>query len=125
MNQKTERVIVGKQPESMVVVPFGSEFLALPPDDFKKALELGRVLMPAQMKPDSDQVNNRIVDAAGAAEITGVPESWFEERARRGDIPHLKFGKYVRFRIADVLEAASSRQQNAKHIAVSEFKKRA
>ena len=108
-----------------MIIPFRNDFIALSPEQFHEALERGRALMPPHAKPDTGHVDDRIVDAAGAAAITSVPESWFEERARRGDIPHLKFGKYVRFRIADVLEAASSRQQNAKRTAISEFKKRA
>lgn len=105
---------MGELLESMVVVAFGDGFLALYPDDFWKALERGRSLMPTHSIPDTGQVDNRIVDAAGAAAITGVPESWFEERARRGDIPHLVFGKYKRFRMADVLEAADSRKPNGR-----------
>lgn len=108
-----------------VLIQFRDEFLALSPEQFHEALERGRSLMPTHAQPDAGYVDNRIVDAAGAAAVTSVPESWFEERARRGDIPHLKFGKYVRFRIADVLEAASSRQQNTKRTAISDFKKRA
>lgn len=108
-----------------VVIPFGNDFIALSPEQFHEALERGRALVPSHAKSDTGQMDDRIVDAAGAAAITGVPESWFEERARRGDIPHLKFGKYVRFRIVDVLEAASSRQQNTKRTAISDFKKKA
>lgn len=107
------------------MIPFGNDFVALSPEQLHEALELGRALVPTHAKPDTGHMDDRIVDAAGAAAITSVPESWFEERARRGDIPHLKFGKYVRFRIADVLEAATSRQQNAKRTANSDFKKRA
>src|SRR4030065_533749 len=107
-----------------VLIQFRDEFLALSPEQFHEALERGRTLMTTHAKSDTCHVDDRIVDAAGAAAITSVPESWFEERARRGDIPHLRFGKYVRFRIADVLEAASSRQQNTKRTAISDFKKR-
>ena len=95
-----------------VLIPFRDEFIALSPEQFHEALELGRALMPAQAHATPAGDDNRIVDAAGAAKITDVPETWFLEQARRGEIPHLKFGKYVRFNIRDVLEAVSVRQQS-------------
>jgi hypothetical protein len=109
-----------------ILILFRDEFLALSPEQFHAALELGRALMPTHTKPSTCHADYRIVDAAGAAAITGVPESWFEERARRGDIPHLKFGKYVRFRIVDVLEAASFRKpdQNRNLSAIASISQR-
>jgi excisionase family DNA binding protein len=41
------------------------------------------------------------------AELLKVPESWVYERTRLrgiGRLPHLKVGKYVRFRLAEVEE---------------------
>jgi hypothetical protein len=113
-------------PDAHVVIPFGNGFIALSPEQFHEALERGRSLMPTHVKSDTCHADDRIVDAAGAAAITSVPESWFEERARRGDIPHLKFGKYVRFRIVDVLEAASFRKpdQNRNLSAIASINQR-
>ena len=39
----------------------------------------------------------RLVDAAGAAELLGVPKSWVLAEARANRIPHVRLGRYVRF----------------------------
>lgn len=39
----------------------------------------------------------RLVDAATAAALLGVPTSWVLAEARRNRIPHVRLGKYVRF----------------------------
>ena len=38
-----------------------------------------------------------LLDISEVSRILGVPKSWLYERTRRGEIPHLKMGKYVRF----------------------------
>jgi hypothetical protein len=88
--------------ESLVLIPFGSEFLALTHEEFEQARARGRELMPAT-SPPTDTPADRILDADGMASMTGVPASWFLEAARRGDIPALRFGKYCRFSVGDVL----------------------
>jgi hypothetical protein len=35
---------------------------------------------------------------------TGIPASWFLEQARKGRIPHIRAGKYVRFKLGEVLD---------------------
>jgi excisionase family DNA binding protein len=37
------------------------------------------------------------------AALLKVPKSWIYERTRKGTIPHLKLGKYLRFPLADLL----------------------
>jgi hypothetical protein len=98
---------MNEAPCAMVLVPFGSEFLALSPVQLHEALERGRELMPNKAQSAPAHADDRIVDAEGAAVITGVPASWFEEQARRNTIPHLRFGKYPRFRVSEVLEAVT------------------
>ena len=39
----------------------------------------------------------RLVDAAAAAEILGVPKTWVLAEARADRIPHVRLGRYVRF----------------------------
>ena len=36
------------------------------------------------------------------ARLLGVPTSWVYERTARGDIPHYRIGRYVRFRVSEV-----------------------
>jgi excisionase family DNA binding protein len=40
---------------------------------------------------------DRLVDAAVAGELLGVPASWVLAQARAGRIPHVRLGRYVRF----------------------------
>lgn len=43
-----------------------------------------------------------LVDVEAIAERLGVDPSWVYDRARRGIIPHIRLGRYVRFRVSDV-----------------------
>ena len=43
-----------------------------------------------------------LVDTAGAADVLGVPESWLAARARNGEAPCRRLGKYVRFDLAEL-----------------------
>ena len=45
-----------------------------------------------------------LLNAKQAAELLGVPASWVLAQARRDAIPHVRLGRYVRFR-ADDLDA--------------------
>jgi excisionase family DNA binding protein len=47
-------------------------------------------------------VTDRLVDAATVADRLGVPVSWVRQSTRSGAIPHLRFGKYVRYDLDDV-----------------------
>ncbi len=93
---------------AVMVVPFGVAVLVLDDAEFEAALQRGRELA---FSSPSKQANGtmQIVDAAGAEAATGVPASWWLEAARRGDIPHLRLGKYVRFDLAEVVEAVRRR----------------
>jgi len=39
----------------------------------------------------------RLVDAADASSLLGVPKSWVLAEARADRIPHIRLGRYVRF----------------------------
>ena len=43
-----------------------------------------------------------VCDIAEAATRLNLPESWIASAARAGMIPSIKFGHYVRFRVADL-----------------------
>ena len=40
---------------------------------------------------------SRLVDAAAAAELLGVPTSWVREATRRDEIPYVALGRYRRY----------------------------
>lgn len=45
----------------------------------------------------------RLIDAAQAGDLLGVPKSWVLAEARADRIPHVRLGRYVRFE-PDALE---------------------
>ena len=92
----------------MIIVDFAGQALAFTDEEFKSARERGRELVPS-LPPANGTVP--VVDAAGAEAATAVPATWWLEAARRGDVEHFRFGKYVRFRLREVLEAAKERRR--------------
>jgi excisionase family DNA binding protein len=46
--------------------------------------------------------SERLLTAEEIAGMLGVPVSWVRVRSREGTIPHLRLGRYVRFREEDV-----------------------
>jgi excisionase family DNA binding protein len=52
----------------------------------------------ADSAPDRD----RFLTAEEVADFLQVNTSWVYDRARRGDIPHVRLGRYVRFIDADI-----------------------
>lgn len=52
-----------------------------------------------------------LLDAEGAAELLNVPKSWVLAEARADRIPHLRFGRYVRFDAAELEEWWQSRRR--------------
>ena len=89
----------------MILVEFADQVLAITDDEFEIARERGLKLMTSP-RP---QVDNEILDASGMEARTGVPASWFAENARKGNIPYLKFGKYIRFDLYKTLKAVKKR----------------
>ena len=47
-------------------------------------------------------MTDRLLDARQAGDLLGVPGSWLLTQARRGQVPHVRLGKYVRFDPADL-----------------------
>ena len=48
-------------------------------------------------------MTDRLLTAAEVAELLSVPKSWPLEQARADAIPHVRIGRYVRFRREAVL----------------------
>ena len=46
---------------------------------------------------------DRLLTAGDVAELLAVPERWVREHTRGGLIPHLRLGRYVRYRRDAVL----------------------
>ena len=48
-------------------------------------------------------MSERLLEAREVAELLSVPVSWVRESTRSGAIPHVRLGRYVRYREAAVL----------------------
>lgn len=66
-------------------------------------------MTPFDANQDEDVINathnQKLVGVEEVAAFLGVPKSWVYERTRRRGnecLPHLKVGKYLRFRLSDV-----------------------
>ena len=54
-----------------------------------------------------------LLAAPELAKLFGVPESWVREQARLGNLPSIKLGHYVRFRIEEVERYLTERANQA------------
>jgi len=93
----------------LVLIPFGSECLALSPQEFASAIERGRSLFPAATEKSPAE---RWLDAEEMEKETGIPSSWWLEQARRNAIPHLAAGKYRRFLLSEATQALKHRPKD-------------
>lgn len=97
----------------LVLVPFGDRFLGLTGEEFKAALERGRVLDGTIATPSgaNGDAPEYLCTAEKMEERTKVGASWYLEQARRGKLPHHRLGKYVRFRFDAVLACSRFRER--------------
>jgi excisionase family DNA binding protein len=49
-------------------------------------------------------MSDRLLTAPEVAELLAVPESWVREHTRSGAIPHLRLGRYRRYRESAVID---------------------
>jgi excisionase family DNA binding protein len=69
-------------------------------------LEAIRAIIREEIK----QTEERLLDPEELAERLNVPLSWVYESSRQGRIPTVRIGRYVRFKLSDVLK--SKRKEN-------------
>ena len=92
-----------------VVVPLpDGRVLALDLEAYREALTRGLEVVPPDAPTETAEADE-ILDAAGMERRTNVPASWWLGAARRGDVPHIRAGKYVRFNVATALAALEKR----------------
>jgi hypothetical protein len=86
-----------------MLIPIAGEFLAMSCEQFEEARRRGREIIPPSSTGTAPAAPEEILDAEGMEKRTGIPASWWLENARRGSIPHLRAGKYVRFALTDAI----------------------
>lgn len=93
--------------EPLILVPFGDRYIALARPDLLEGLaRADAVVRAATSSPPSHSGSDpqELVDANRLEALTGIDASWWSAAARRGDVPHFKIGRYVRFRPSEVLD---------------------
>lgn len=66
-------------------------------------------------------MSDRLLTAAEVAELLSVPVSWVREATRSGAIPHVRLGRYVRYREADVLAWLEECSRPGRPVALRKF----
>jgi hypothetical protein len=101
-----------------VLILLGSEILALTQEQLAEARQRGQELLPVANLSLGGVHEDTVLDAEGMEGRTGIPASWYLEQARQGKIPHIRAGKYVRFRLGEVLEALKADPRHADRLSV-------
>ena len=81
--------------DRVICLPCPEGWLELPEPVYREHLR--SVVAPVPEKPEADAW----ISVDRLAELTGYPIGWLGERARRGELPSQKVGKYRRYRLAD------------------------
>jgi len=58
-------------------------------------------------------LGSALLSAPDLAKLFGVPQSWVREQARMGNLPSIKLGHYVRFKIEEVQRFLTARASQA------------
>jgi excisionase family DNA binding protein len=53
---------------------------------------------------------DRLLTAAEVAEVLAVPERWVREHTRNGHLPHVRLGRYRRYRSEAVLAYVTAQE---------------
>jgi excisionase family DNA binding protein len=89
-----------------VIVPLGSiGTLVLDRDTFDAALDAG-VSLGRSAPPISASNVDVLLTPEQVAERLSLPQSWIEEATRQGRIPCHEFGRYRRYSLPEVIDAA-------------------
>ncbi|MGH8507396.1 MAG: hypothetical protein ACREVH_01555 [Gammaproteobacteria bacterium] len=93
----------------IVLIQFGTQVLALGRAEFDAALKRGAELMGEKgTRPERGMLRDTseaLVSAEEASKAAGVPKAWLLDAARQKRVPCYRLGKYVRFRLSEVVES--------------------
>ena len=81
--------------------------------EFEAGVKRGRELVSTATAAPSG-APEPLLTGEQISEVTGIPGPWFLEQARLGQLPHIKLGKYSRFRLSEVVQhgAVTSRPKD-------------
>lgn len=109
--------------DDLILLPLGPYCLALSREEFEKAIKLGsEIVGTVKTETTIADTQDKLYTADQIAEMTQIPISWFLEQARQGKIPHVRAGKYVRFRMKDLIEALEIRPGHRASMAFAKLK---
>ena len=54
---------------------------------------------------------DRLLTAEEVAALLSVPTRWVREHTRSGTLPHVRLGRYVRYRLSAILEWVEQQEQ--------------
>lgn len=96
-----------------VIIPLpGIGTLELPRDVYERALR--PIAAPApEPSPGPSAPASELLDAKGIASALSLPVSWIREKARQGEIPCTKAGRYVRFSLPAVRKALATTESQS------------
>jgi excisionase family DNA binding protein len=97
-----------------IVVPLADgRWLALDRESFEGALVAGaEFALPKQ--PSSWKPAEELLTAEQLAERLRLPQSWIEEATRQGRLPFHEFGRYRRYSLPAVIEAAKQERRHGR-----------
>ncbi len=93
-----------------VPLPDG-RWLILDREAFAAALAAGAEMMAAAAPSPTNSAAEPLLAADQAAAQMNVTARWLEDSARAGIIPHVKLGRFIRFRVSEI--AAHCRVEGA------------
>lgn len=59
---------------------------------------------------DDHEPPTRLLTAGDVAQLLGVPRTWVYEQTRQGRIPHLRLGRYRRYKLESVMRWADAQE---------------
>lgn len=90
-----------------ICIPFGNLTLVLTESEFQEARVRGEQFAAVNSQTTEVPTYDRVLDAKGMSEITGIPDTWFLDQARQKKIPCIRAGRYVRFNESEILKVLS------------------
>ena len=100
--------------EHVMVIPIGADYLAFSFSEIEVARQRSKTLGLIQPEKPSGRLEDKILDANGMAKETGIPSTWFLEKARKGEISCIKAGTYVRFKLSVVINELAKERKTSR-----------